>query len=243
MTPACATMKDISELDFRKGEILLINKPLGWSSFDVIRKLKRLLNAKTGYAGTLDPLASGLLIMATGPLTKKLAELQNLPKEYKGTIYVGASTPSYDRETEIDQRWDISHITEEDIQKAAKALSGTQEQLPPSYSAVKVDGIRSYKLARKGEAKELKPRTVEIYSFRIDNINLPLVDFTVYCSKGTYIRSLAHDFGRQLGIGACLYALTRTRVGDYSLEDAWELEDLIEQLNERREAERRDENI
>jgi tRNA pseudouridine55 synthase len=225
-------MKNVQDFDFRNGEILLINKPLNWSSFDVVRKLKSLVGAKIGHAGTLDPLATGLMILGTGAFTKKLTELTDLTKEYTGSIFLGATTPSFDRETEAGAFADISNITEESIRAAAKSLTGTILQVPPVYSAIKVDGKRSYNLARKGVAKELKARQLEIDEFEITGIELPLVHFRVSCSKGTYIRALADDFGKLLGVGGYLHDLCRTRVGSYRLQDAWEIQDLVDQLNE-----------
>ncbi len=224
-------MKNVQDFNFRNGEILLINKPLRWSSFDVVRKLRRFTGAKTGHSGTLDPLATGLMILATGPFTKKLTELQDLGKEYTGTFYIGATTPSCDRETEAEDFKDIKDVSDETIFNAAQSLTGTIMQVPPVFSAIKVDGKRSYELARKGKAKELKARELEITAFEITGIELPLVHFRVACSKGTYIRALADDFGKKLGVGAYLYNLCRTRIGDYSLEDAWEIDALAEQLS------------
>ena len=218
--------------EIRSGYLFLVNKPKDWSSFDVVKKIRGATNAKIGHGGTLDPLAVGLMLVATGTFTKKLTSLQELSKEYTGAIYVGATRPSYDKETEIDQTWDISAITEQDVRDAAIRLTGVIEQTPPVYSAIKVDGVRSYELARKGIAKELKVRSQEIFEFEIEKIELPLLYFRVHCSKGTYIRSLANDFGKELGIGAYLEQLTRTRIGEYSLGDAWEMDDLMNKLRE-----------
>jgi tRNA pseudouridine55 synthase len=219
-------MDQTRDFDFQNGEILLIDKPRGWSSFDVVRKLKRGVNAKIGHAGTLDPLASGLMILATGPFTKRISEFQDMTKEYTGTIFLGATTPSFDRETEPEDIIDISAITEEGINNAAKTFVGKILQVPPAFSAIKIDGKRSYKLARKGKAPEMKARELEIHEFEITGIELPLVYFRVVCSKGTYIRSLAHDFGKLLGVGAYLYDLCRTKIGDFKLEDAWPVDEL-----------------
>jgi tRNA pseudouridine55 synthase len=227
-------MEKNCDYDFQKGEILLINKPYDWSSFDLVRKLKNVVKAKIGHGGTLDPLATGLMLLATGSYTKKLNELQNLSKEYTGVFCIGATTPSYDRESAVENEADISHITKEAIEAAASSFKGAQEQIPPVFSAIKVDGKRSYELARKGEAKELKARNIEITAFAIEAIDLPYVHFRVACTKGTYIRSLAHDFGQRLGVGAYLYELCRTRIGEYRLEDAWELADFIACVNSRR---------
>jgi len=236
-------MKNVQDFNFQNGEILLINKPIQWSSFDVVKKLRRSVGAKIGHAGTLDPLATGLMIIGTGPFTKKLTELTELTKEYTGTFFLGATTPSFDRETETDSVSDISGVTTDALYKAAKDLTGVILQVPPAYSAIKIDGKRSYKLARKGKAKELAPRQLEITEFEITQINLPLVNFRVVCSKGTYIRALADDFGRSLGVGAYLYDLCRTRVGIYKLEDAWEVEDLANQLLDLHKTQTKDEDI
>jgi tRNA pseudouridine55 synthase len=223
-------MKDIKDFDFRKGEILLVDKPLGWSSFDVVRKLKYLLHVKIGHGGTLDPLATGLMLIGTGSCTKDLTNLTLLDKEYTGTFRIGAVTASYDRETEEENETDISSISEEDIHRAAAQFDGRMEQRPPVFSAIKVNGKRSYKSARKGTATELEPRSVEISNFEVLSIEKPFVRFRVSCSKGTYIRSLAHDFGQALGVGAYLYELRRTRIGNYRVEDAWDIKELTEQL-------------
>lgn len=212
----------------------MVDKPKGWSSFDVVRKIRNTIGEKTGHGGTLDPLATGLMIIATGRFTKKLNELQNLPKEYDGILYLGATTPSYDKETEVDEEWVITHITEEDIQNAARSLTGVIAQVPPIYSAIKIEGKPSYLLARKGKGKELQARSQEIFEFEITKIELPFIHFRVFCSKGTYIRSLVHDFGKALGVGAYLDELRRTKIGEYKLEDAWPLDELIEKLREKR---------
>lgn len=202
-------------------KVMLIDKPLGWTSFDVVNKLRKTLGIKKiGHAGTLDPLATGLLIICTGKMTKKIQELTNLDKEYTGILIIGQSTPSHDRETEVTETRDISHITSQHIRQAAVQLTGRIEQIPPVHSAVKVKGKRAYKLARKGEMPELKPRNVEVHAFDITAINLPEVHFRVVCSKGTYIRSLVRDLGEKLGTGAHLAELCRTRIGNFSLKDA-----------------------
>jgi tRNA pseudouridine55 synthase len=228
--------------EVREGMLLLVNKPKNWSSFDVVRKVRSIVRTKIGHGGTLDPLASGLMLVATGKFTKKLNTLQDLPKEYKGVICIGASRPSFDKETEIEQEWDISHITEADVINAAVTLTGVIEQAPPMYSAIKIDGMRSYKMVRAGELPEMKTRSQEIFDFAIEKIELPYIHFKVSCSKGTYIRSLASDFGKALGVGAFLEELTRTKVGDYLLEDAWPVEDLAFKLIELKRA-RRNENF
>lgn len=215
--------------NFEAGEVLLLNKPLTWTSFDVVKKVRNTLRVKKiGHAGTLDPLASGLLILCTGKFTKRIDEIQAQEKEYTGTITLGQTTPSYDLETPVSESKDISHLTLEDIQAAANTFVGTIEQIPPIYSAVMIDGKRAYDLARKGKEAEMKPRTVTIKAFDITNIEGAVVSFKVICSKGTYIRSLAHDLGQKLDVGAHLSALVRTRIGEYKLEDALSIEDIQE---------------
>ena len=217
------------DYNFEAGEVLLLNKPLTWTSFDVVKKVRNTLRVKKiGHAGTLDPLASGLLILCTGKFTKRIDEIQAQEKEYTGTITLGQTTPSYDLETPVSESKDISHLTPADIQSAADSFVGTIEQIPPIYSAVMIDGKRAYDLARKGKEAEMKPRTVTIKAFEITNIDGAVVSFKVICSKGTYIRSLAHDLGQKLGVGAHLSALVRTRIGDYKLEDALTIEDIQE---------------
>ena len=223
-----------SKYNFQEGALLLVDKPRGWTSFDVVNKIRYKLKfklgvkkIKVGHSGTLDPMATGLLIICTGRFTKKLESLQGLQKTYTGTITIGASTPSFDAETEIDATFPIDHIDEALIEKIKNQFIGDLEQVPPIFSAIKVDGQPLYKKARKGISVEVKPRPVHIYQFDFQRIELPEIDFTVSCSKGTYIRSLAHDFGKALRSGAYLSALRRTKVGDYSLENAWNLQDLI----------------
>lgn len=214
--------------DFQNGQIILIDKPLTWSSFQAVNKLKYILKRKynlpkkfkIGHAGTLDPLATGLLIICTGKFTKKIIEIQAQTKEYTGTITVGATTPSYDLETEVDANFPINHIDEELIQQTAKKFIGEIDQKPPVFSAIKKDGKRLYEHARAGEEVEIQSRKTTIYEFEITRIALPEIDFRVQCSKGTYIRSLAFDFGVALKSGAHLTALRRTKIGDYSVENA-----------------------
>lgn len=207
--------------------VLLINKPLEWTSFDVVRKLRgRLKIKKIGHAGTLDPLATGLLIVCTGKFTKRIDEFQAQEKEYTGRFVIGQTTPSHDLETEVSERKDISHITEGDLRSATSRFTGAIEQVPPMHSAIKVDGKRAYEIARKGESIELKKRTVTITEFEITKVEWPSVSFRVVCSKGTYIRSLARDFGDALGVGAYLAELCRTRIGSFRLEDALEIENI-----------------
>lgn len=213
--------------DFLEGQILLIDKPLTWSSFQAVNKLKYVLKRKydlpkkfkIGHAGTLDPLATGLLIICTGKFTKKITEIQAQTKEYTGTIVLGATTPSYDMETEVDATFPIEHITEALLLETTKQFLGEIDQKPPVFSAIKKDGKRLYEHARAGEEVEIASRKTTIYEFEITRIALPEVDFRVQCSKGTYIRSLAFDFGKALQSGGYLSALRRTKIGDYSVEN------------------------
>jgi len=207
--------------------ILLINKPLEWTSFDVVRKVRGILKLKkVGHAGTLDPLATGLLILCTGKMTKRIEEFQAQEKEYTGKMIIGQTTPSYDLETEPTEAVNYSHVSDKEILAAAKVFEGEIDQVPPLHSAIKVDGKRAYQLARAGKEAALKSRKVTISVFEITSINLPEVSFKVVCTKGTYIRSLARDFGNELGVGAYLAELCRTRIGNFLLEDAIALEDL-----------------
>lgn len=222
---------------FQEGQILLIDKPLGWTSFQVVNKVRWLIRKqynlkkiKVGHAGTLDPLATGLLIICTGKFTKQIDTYQGQEKEYTGTITLGATTPSFDLETEIVQTFDISNLKEEEIVAAAKMFIGEIQQQPPVYSALKKDGKRLYEFARSGEDVEVAFRKVHISAFEITRIALPEVDFRVQCSKGTYIRSLAHDFGKALENGAHLSALRRTKIGEFSVRDAMSLEEFENQL-------------
>jgi len=228
------------EHDYRSGELLLINKPYTWSSFQAVNKLKhalkkhpslllddKLVHLKIGHAGTLDPLATGLLIICTGKKTKEISSFQDLPKEYTGTFFIGATTPCYDKEKEVDVTYPIEHITEELVLDTAKSFVGKQEQVPPMFSAVKVDGKRLYKLARIGEEIELKARPIEILEFEITSCELPLINFRIACTKGTYIRSIARDFGLALNSGAYLDTLCRTKIGHFSVEDAKTPEEFI----------------
>jgi tRNA pseudouridine55 synthase len=206
---------------YADGKVILINKPLHWTSFDVVRKLRSLIQIKKiGHAGTLDPLATGLLIVCTGKFTKKINEFMAQEKEYTGSITLGAVTPTYDLESEPGQQKDISYITAELLQTARERFIGDIEQLPPMFSAIKKDGVALYELARRGEEVALKPRSIHIRSFEITNIELPVVHFKVICSTGTYIRSLANDYGAALGCGGYLSSLCRTRIGEFKNEDA-----------------------
>ena len=225
------------DFDFAAGELLLVNKPYQWTSFDVVGKLRnsfKPLKLKVGHAGTLDPLATGLLIICTGKMTKQIDTFQAEEKEYTGTMILGATTPSYDMETEADERFDISHITEDQIKDACHQFVGDIQQYPPAHSAIKIDGERLYEKARRGEEVQLRLRNVTISEFEITRIALPEIDFRVVCSKGTYIRSLVNDFGKALNSGAYLSALRRTRSGNYKIADAWEVMELVNIIREQK---------
>lgn len=213
--------------DYKNGQVLLIDKPLKWTSFQVVNKLRwaikqqfNLKKIKVGHAGTLDPLATGLLILCTGKFTKKIDEFQAQTKEYTGAFTVGSTTPSYDLETEIDQHFQTDHLTEKIIHNTTKQFIGYIQQKPPIFSALKKDGKRLYELARAGETTEIKLRNINISEFEITRIDLPEIEFRVVCSKGTYIRSLAYDFGNALNSGAHLSALRRTKIGEFNVENA-----------------------
>ena len=211
-----------------EGELILIDKPLTWTSFDVVKKLKWACKfKKIGHAGTLDPLATGLLILCTGKKTKQIDTYQAQEKEYEGTLVLGKTTPSVDLETEFDREFPVDHISEDALTEAARQLTGVLQQLPPMYSAVRVDGERLYKKARRGETIEIKPREVTVKSFEITTDDFPNIHFRIVCSKGTYIRSLVRDFGQILGSGAYLSALRRTRIGDFSVSDSVPMEEFI----------------
>ncbi len=230
---------DISEVDFVAGTTILIDKPLEWTSFDVVNKvryaLKRLLNVKkikVGHAGTLDPLATGLLILCTGKATKTIDSIQSLFKAYEGSFCLGASTPSFDAETEPNYTYPIDHITTKLIQEKTNNFVGTIDQKPPIFSAIKKNGKALYKYARKGEKVEVPTRKIQIHKFDITKTEIPNLEFRVECSKGTYIRSLAHDFGHALGSGAYLSSLIRTSIGEHDLKDAWNLENFISVIDD-----------
>ncbi len=219
--------------NFYTGEVLLINKPYTWSSFQAVNKIKYAIKKhpsllldqvmtkpKVGHAGTLDPLATGLLIVCTGKKTKSINEFMGLEKEYTGTFCLGATTPCFDLEKPADRHYPTEHITEEAIYDTARGFVGLQQQVPPIFSAVMINGRRAYELARAGEETEIKPREIEIKEFEISNIGMPFVDFRIVCSKGTYIRSIARDFGLALNSGAHLTALCRTRIGSFELNNA-----------------------
>lgn len=225
-------------LDLNEGCTLLVDKPLYFTSFDVVNKLKfaiqkayKVKDFKIGHGGTLDPRATGLLVICIGKHTKRLQALQNLPKEYVGTMFLGATTPSYDTESAVDKLFPVDHITDDFLQSSVKSFQGVIEQVPPIYSAVKVNGSPAYKSARQGKTLQLNPRKIEILSFDILHQQIPLVDFKVYCSKGTYIRSLVHDLGLAMQSGAYLKSLTRTKIGPFSLTTAWSLDALVKAIS------------
>jgi tRNA pseudouridine55 synthase len=226
------------DFNFAQGELLLINKPYKWTSFDVVGKIRnslKPLKLKVGHAGTLDPLATGLLIICTGKLTKQIDTFQAEEKEYTGTMVLGATTPSFDMETAIDNEFSIEGITEDAVYAATTPFKGDIAQYPPAHSAVKVNGERLYVKARLGEEVELRQRFVTVSEFEITRIALPEIDFRIVCSKGTYIRSLVSDFGKQLNNGAYLSKLTRTRSGNFLLANAFEVADLVQYLRSKKE--------
>ena len=225
--------------NFLEGEMLLINKPFKWTSFDVVNNLRYFLKSKgsvkkvkIGHTGTLDPLATGLLILCTGRFTKRIEEFKNFDKEYTGTFILGATTPSFDRESKIDHEFPIDHLTEQMIRNASNLFKGDLMQVPPAFSAVWVKGRRAYDYARQAEEVNLDSKPVHIAEFEITSITMPEVHFRIVCSKGTYIRALARDFGKALKTGAYLGALCRTRIGPYHLRDAYELEDLKQRITD-----------
>ena len=227
----------MTEEAYKNGQVLLIDKPLTWTSFQVVNKLRweirqrfNIKKIKVGHAGTLDPLATGLLIICTGKQTKQIDTYQGQVKEYTGTFTLGGTTPSYDLETEIDNIFPTAHITEELLHETTKQFMGEIQQKPPIFSAIKKDGKRLYDLARKGETTEIKERTVTISSFEITEIKLPEVGFRIICSKGTYIRSIAFDYGKALNSGGHLSALRRTKIGNFSVDDALSVEEFITNL-------------
>jgi len=217
--------------DFSEGELLLIDKPKDWTSFDVVAKVRNAIRIKkVGHAGTLDPMATGLLILCTGKWTKRIESFMAAEKEYEGTIHFGATTPSYDAESDIDAIFPIDGLTEAALLEAVQQFTGIIQQVPPAYSAIKIDGQRAYTLARKGKEVKMETREVEVKQFEFTRIAFPEVDCRVVCSKGTYIRSLAHDLGKAVNNGAHLSRLVRTRIGEYTLDKAWNLNELIEAI-------------
>ncbi len=236
--------QNIGKIDLESEALFLIDKPTGWTSFDVVNKLRYTLRRitgnkkiKVGHAGTLDPMATGLLLVCSGKATKKIDFLQGMPKTYTGTLKLGATTASYDSEMPEEHFFETAHITPEKIEAVRQKFLGEQAQVPPIFSAIKKDGQPLYKIARQGESVEIEPRQVFIYDFKITNLEMPFVDFEVACSKGTYIRSLAFDFGKSLESGAYLTALRRTKIGDYSVDAAWEINDLCNALENVNQAE------
>ena len=232
-------LSNLSKEDFESGVVLLINKEINWTSFDVVKKIKNLLKEKfhfkkikVGHAGTLDPLATGLLIICTGKSTKMISQIQNQKKEYTGELTIGATTPSYDLETEIDKIFDISNISVSDISSKTKLFIGEILQKPPIFSAIKVKGERLYEKARRGEKINIKKRKITIYDFKLTEILLPKIHFIIECSKGTYIRSIAHDFGKALNNGAHLSKLVRTKIGEFDLKDAKSIIEFENELNQ-----------
>jgi tRNA pseudouridine55 synthase len=211
---------------FEEGRVILVNKPLGWTSADAVKKVRNQVHAKVGHAGTLDPLATGLLILCTGKFTKKINEYMAKEKEYTGTFTLGATTPSYDLETTPVNQKDFSDLSPANLNEAAKKFTGDIIQIPPVYSAIKKNGVRSYDLARQGRAVVLDGRKVTVSIFEMEIFQLPVVSFRIVCSTGTYIRSLANDIGEYLGCGAYLSSLCRTRIGEYLLEDAIDPDEL-----------------
>ena len=229
---------DYSKDSFLEGKLLLINKPIGWTSFQIVNKIRWLIKSqydlkkiKVGHAGTLDPLAEGLLIVCTGKWTKKIDEFQGQDKLYSGIFYIGATTPSFDLETEINSRQSIEHIDENILLESTNKFIGDQFQIPPIYSAIKQNGKKLYEYARKGETIELKKRKINISEFKITKIELPKVHFKVKCGKGTYIRSLANDYGLELKSGAYLYKLKREGIGDFKIKDAISIDEFAKIIN------------
>jgi tRNA pseudouridine55 synthase len=232
-----------SAREFAEGAVLLIDKPIGWTSFDIVKKIKATLRhalglkkIKIGHAGTLDPLASGLLIICTGKKTKEIEKFQALEKEYTGTFFIGATTPSSDLETLVDETFPTEHIDHNLIEAARVALIGALLQVPPLFSAKKINGERAYEHARRGETTILKANAIHIHDFEITQNQLPEIDFRVVCSKGTYIRSLAFDFGKALRSGAYLKTLRRTKIGEFDVDKAWHPEELTKFIRENAKA-------
>ena len=217
---------------YNEGQTLLIDKDLEWTSFDVVKKIKFLIKCKkVGHAGTLDPLATGLLVLCTGKNTKKINDIQNQNKEYTGEFTLGKTTPSHDLETEFIESNDLDGVTEEKINDLRKNFIGEQFQRPPRFSAVKVKGKRAYQFARKNENIEIKEKKINIHEFKISEINLPNISFMISCTKGTYIRSIVRDFGKALGCGAVLTKLRRTKIGEFDVKDAFKIDDFVNKIN------------
>jgi tRNA pseudouridine55 synthase len=223
----------IDKEKFINGEVILIDKAYSWTSFDVVKKIRNTIGIrKVGHAGTLDPLATGLLIICTGKKTKEIQNFQDLKKEYTGRFYLGATRPSHDKETDVAERFSIDNITKEKILNIADTFLGTIKQKPPSFSAIRKEGKRLYEYARQGEKIKTEPREVVVYNFEITDITLPEISFRLICSKGFYVRSLARDFGKALGCGAYLESLKRTAIGDFRIEDAKTIEEFVQNIKE-----------
>ena len=221
----------IDKEKFLNGQVIHINKDYKWTSFDVVKKIRNTIGIKkVGHAGTLDPLATGLLIVCTGKKTKEIQEFQNLPKEYTGEFYLGATRPSHDNETEINERYSLKDITSEKIFNIANTFKGIIKQKPPSFSAIRKEGKRLYEFARQGEKVKIEPREVEVIDLEITGLSLPLISFKLKCSKGFYVRSLARDLGKGLGCGAYLDSLKRTAIGNYRVEDALTVQEYIKSI-------------
>lgn len=229
--------KNVSEMDFATGEVLLVDKPKGWTSFDVVGKIRNTIKVKkVGHAGTLDPLATGLLVVCTGKSTKTIQGIQDADKEYITEFRLGATTASFDAEQPAENEKDCSHLREEDIRNAMPAFVGNIEQMPPVFSAIKVNGKRAYEAARAGKEIELKPRPVQIYAFELISFTPPdRAVARIHCGKGTYIRSLIHDLGQALGVGAYILELRRTRIGSHLVENAWEIDQFCQAVKARKE--------
>lgn len=232
-------IKESNVFDFIQGEILVINKPLDWTSFDLVNKVRNMLcrlmkikKLKLGHAGTLDPKATGVMVLCSGKLTKQIDEIQADEKEYVALLKVGATTPSFDLETEEDEQFTTAHITRETVENILPLFVGAIEQIPPAYSAIKVNGKRAYKLARKGEEIELKSKMLVIKEIELLRFDMPEIELRIVCSKGTYIRALARDIGKALNSGAYLIGLKRTRIGEYTIGNSVELSELADLLSD-----------
>ena len=228
----------MSSKKYINGEILLINKPLGWSSFNVVKKIKYLIQKKykikkikVGHSGTLDPLATGLLVICTGKATKKIQAIQDLPKVYTGEITLGATTNSYDLETEVSKTYKVNHINNDLLKKTTKKFIGELSQIPPIFSAIKMNGERLYKKARRGESIKINPRKITVFNFKLTNIDMPKIKFEINCSKGTYIRSIANDFGKELNSGGYLSKLRREAIGGYHVSESIDINTFEQLLN------------